>query len=262
MKPGKVELYIHEVLESKGSMLFSLIDPLDYDSLDVAVKTAKATSDGGADIVLIGGSTGAQGEILDEASKRIKEAIDVPLILFPGNIGTITRHTDAIYFMSLMNARNPYWMTQAQALSAPIVQAYSVEPLPIGYIVVYPGGTAGWIGDANFVPREKPKIAASLALAGEYLGNRFILTDTGSNPKLQNSGPIPKEMIAAVKKSISIPYIVGGGITDTADLRAAYAAGADIVQIGTAFETPAMAGKRAQAFSRIAREEGAKKLKG
>ncbi|MDE1868345.1 MAG: geranylgeranylglyceryl/heptaprenylglyceryl phosphate synthase [Candidatus Micrarchaeota archaeon] len=260
MKKGKVELYIHEILESKGAMLFSLIDPVDYKSPEDAVKTAKLAADGGADVVLLGGSTEAQGEILDNVALGIKEEIDVPLILFPGNIASISKHADAIYFMSMLNARNPYWIIQAQMLSAPTVRRFNIEPLPVGYIVVHPGGTVGWVGDANSVPREKPKIAASLAMAGEYLGNRFIITDTGSNPRLQNSGPIPKEMIRMVKSAISVPYIVGGGIITAQELRDAYSSGADIVQIGTAFED-GKTQKKMSEFAKVVKEEGHKKLK-
>ncbi len=264
MKKGKVELYIHETLESKGAMLFSLIDPMDYKSNEVAVKTAKAVVDGGVDIVLLGGSTGVQGELLDVTAKMIKEQIDVPLVLFPGNIATVTKNADAIYFMSVLNARNTYWITQAQALAAPIIKASNVEPLPVGYILIHPGGTAGWVGDANLVPREKPKIAAALALAGEYLGNRFIITDTGSNPKLQGSGPIPKEMIRAVRSQITVPFIVSGGVNTPKSLRDAYQSGADAVHVGTAFENNSTdhALKVAKSFSAITREEGLKKLKG
>jgi phosphoglycerol geranylgeranyltransferase len=261
MKMGKTELYINEVLSTKGAMFFSVIDPVDYPSNADAIKTAKAVSNGGADAILLGGSTGAQGELLDDTAKEIKEEIDVPLIVFPGNIATITKHADAIYFMSLLNARNPYWITHAQMLSAPIIRSMSIEPLPVGYIVVYPGGTVGWVGDVNFVPREKPKIAAALALAGEYLGNRIILTDAGSNPRLQNSGPIPKEMIRAVKSVITVPYIVAGGVATEKDLADAYSSGADIVQIGTAFENAQNASKKARLFSAVAKEEGRKKLR-
>ena len=208
-----------------------------------------------------GGSTGAQGELLDHVSKSIKESVDVPLILFPGNIATITRYADAIYFMSLLNARNPYWITQAQMLSAPVIKHHKIEPLPVGYIVIQPGGTVGWVGDVNFVPREKPKIAASLALAGQYIGSRFIVTDTGSNPQAQGSGPVPLEMIKAVKEAIDVPYIVAGGVTDLTYMRKAYAAGADVLQVGTAFENSKDALKIARSFSKIAKEEGAKKLK-
>jgi len=59
----------------------------------------------------------------------------------PGNIATITRYADAIYFMSLLNARNPYWIIQAQMLAAPIIKHLKLETLPVGYIVVAPGGT-------------------------------------------------------------------------------------------------------------------------
>jgi len=79
------------------------------------------------------------------------------------------------YFMSLLNARNPYWIIQAQMLAAPIIKHLKLETLPVGYIVVAPGGTVGWVGDVNLVPREKPKIAAALAEAGEMLGNDLLL---------------------------------------------------------------------------------------
>jgi len=261
MKIGKVELYIHEMLERKGAMLFSLIDPVDYKTDEMAVKTAKQLAQGGADVVLLGGSTGAQGEMLDHVAKSIKDAIDVPVVLFPGNIATVTRHADAIYFMSLLNARNPYWITQAQMLAAPVIRGFNIEPLPVGYIIVHPGGTVGWVGDANFVPREKPRIAAALAMAGEFLGNRFIITDTGSNPRLQGFGPVPNDMINAVKAVTTVPYIVAGGIMTTDELASVYSSGGDIVQIGTAFEDPAKAYKRVLAFSKVTREQGLKKKK-
>jgi phosphoglycerol geranylgeranyltransferase len=261
MKKGKVENYIHEILESKGAMLFTLIDPMDYKTPELAIKTARGAADAGADALVIGGSTGAQGELLDMVADEIKKAIEVPLILFPGNIATITKHADAIYFMSLLNARNPYWITQAQMLSAPVIRSSGIEPLPTGYIVVSPGGTVGWVGDANLVPREKPTVAAGLALAGQYLGNRFIITDTGSNPMAQNSGPIPAEMIRAVKSIAEVPYIVAGGITNVKQLQEAYRSGADIVQVGTALQGGKSASKTAQSFIKVTREEGARRVR-
>jgi phosphoglycerol geranylgeranyltransferase len=111
------------------------------------------------------------------------------------------------------------------------------------------------------VPREKPKIAAALAMAGEFLGNRIIITDTGSNPRLQNSGPVPKAMIHAVKSVITSPYVVAGGIMSEKELRDVYSSGGDIAQIGTAFEDPASALRKVKLFSKIAKEEGHKKIK-
>ena len=261
MKNGKVEIYINEMLGTNGALLFTLIDPEDYKSEESAIKTAKACINGGADAILIGGSIGVQGELLDSVAKNIKDISDIPVILFPGNIGNVTAYSDAIYFMSLLNARNPYWITQAQTLSAPVIKKLGIEPLPVGYIVVHPGGTVGWVGDANFVPREKPKLAAALAIAGEFLGNRFILTDAGSNPQLQHEGPVPSEMIRMVKSVISVPYIVAGGIATITDLKNTLKSGGDIAQVGTAFENPDKAYKKAKLFSKTVKEEGLKKLK-
>ena len=264
MKIGKVERYINETLETKGAMLFSLIDPMDYDKPEDAVGVASESARGGADVVLVGGSMGVQGKELDDITATIKEKIDVPLVLFPGNMATITKYADAIYFQTLLNSRNSYWHSQAQMLVAPLIRHLGIEPLPVGYILVEPGGTAGWVGDANLIPKEKPKIAAALALTGQYFGSRLIVTDTGSNPRLQGGGPIPADMIRAVRQAIDVPYVVGGGIVSEQELRTAYKNGADAVQIGTAFEngSTSSAYKKALLFSRIAKEEGARKRKG
>ncbi len=230
---GKVERYIHEELAAKKGLLFALIDPLDYKSLEDAVKTAKNADEGGADIILIGGSTGVQGEVLDGVAKAVKQSVSSPVVLFPGNIGTLTKYADAVYFMSMLNSRNTYWISEAQVLAAPMVRHYGIEPLPVAYVVVDPGGTVGWVGDAKRIPRNKPKIAAAFAMAAECMGFRFFITDAGSNPE---DGPIPLDMVSAVKASLTIPYIAAGGIRTPEQAKTVMKAGADIIQVGTAFE--------------------------
>jgi phosphoglycerol geranylgeranyltransferase len=230
---GKVERYIHEELAVRKGLLFALIDPLDYKSPEEAIRTARNADEGGADIILIGGSTGVQGEVLDSVAKAIKQAVSKPVVLFPGNIGTLTKYADAVYFMSMLNSRNTYWISEAQVLAAPMVKHFGIEPLPVAYVVVDPGGTVGWVGDAKRIPREKPKIAAAFGMAAECMGFRFFITDAGSNPE---TGHIPLEMVSAVRSSISIPYIAAGGIRTPEQARNVIKAGADIIQVGTAFE--------------------------
>lgn len=230
---GKIERYILESIEKKGGLLFTVIDPMDYPSLKEAVANAKNASEAGTDAILIGGSTGVQGEILDIVTKEIKSQVNVPVILFPGNIGTVTKYADAVYFMSMLNSRNPYWISGAQMLAAPMVKQYGVEPLSTGYIVIEPGGTVGYVGEANKIPRDKPMLAAALALGAQFMGFRMIITDAGSNPK---DGHIPLEMVGAVSKFINVPYIVAGGVRTPEQARNVIAAGADAIQVGTAFE--------------------------
>lgn len=230
---GKIEKYIIDELSRNKALFFALIDPLDYTDMKDAVKTAKNADEAGADVILIGGSTGVQGSILDETAKNIKENVSKPVVLFPGNIGTLTKYADAVYFMSMLNSRNPYWISQAHMLAAPMIKQYNVEPLSVGYLVVEPGGTVGYVGDARLIPRNRPKIAAASALAAQYMGFKFVITDAGSNPK---TGHIPLDMVKAVSSTIDIPYIVAGGIRTPEEAKSVIKAGADIIQVGTALE--------------------------
>jgi phosphoglycerol geranylgeranyltransferase len=254
---GKIEKYINDEIGKRGGLLFALIDPVDHPTPQKAIAAGLLSCEGGADIVLVGGSMGAQGELLDAVVRGIKDKASVPVVLFPGNIATISKHADALYFMSLLNSRNPYWISQAQMLAAPLVKKMGVEPLPVGYVVVEPGGTVGWVGDVNLVPRGKPQIAAALALAGQYMGCRFIITDAGSNPK---EGMIPAEMIKAVSSVVDVPYIVAGGVRTPADAALAIKCGADAVQVGTALESGGDLKRKVSEMVKAIREEGRKKV--
>lgn len=229
---GRVEKYILEKLEKNKALLFTLIDPDDH-SLDNAVITARNANEAGTDLVLIGGSTLSSQEHLDQVAKQIKEAINVPLVLFPGNISWLTRYADATYYMSLLNSRNPYWISGAQAKAAPFLGKLGIEPISVAYLVVEPGGTVGKVAEVDLIKRNDPQKAAAAALAAQYMGFHFVITDTGSNPK---EGHVPLEMIKAVSSSIDIPYIVAGGVRTPEQAKNVIKAGADAIQVGTAFE--------------------------
>lgn len=230
LKLGRVESYIHEKLE-KEKLHFVLLDPDDV-SPEEASKIARMCEEVGVDAIMVGGSTGAEGEVLDEVVRAIKEGSSLPVILFPGSHGGITKYADAIFFMSLLNSRNPFFITGAQALGAFTVKRYGIEPIPMAYLIIEPGETVGWVGDAKPIPRHKPKIAAAYALAGQYLGMRLVYLEAGSGaPK-----HVPNEMIRVVKSVIDVPLIVGGGIRTYEDAREVAQSGADIIVTGTAIE--------------------------
>jgi len=257
MKLGKVEVYIREKIKKDGGILSVIIDPCDYPSPQQAIETGLTAAVAGADIIAVGGSIGAQGKLLNEVTKAIKEKVKVPVVLFPGNIATVSPFADAIYFMSLLNSRNPYWISQVQTLSAPLVKQMKIEPLPMGYILVEPGETAGWVGDANLVPRNKPKIAAALALAGQFSGKRIIFTDAGSAA----FAPVPIEIVIQVRKAIEIPYLVGGGVKTPAQAGQIIKAGADWIQIGTVAEKTKNVKKLISQFVKEIKQKGRAKKK-
>ncbi len=252
---GKVAKYIREKREQEGALFFSLIDPLDHPDMDTAISRAAETAEAGADIVLVGGSVGAQGDLLDGVVKGIKSKVSVPVVIFPGNISTLSKHADALYFMSMLNSRQPYWITLAQTLAAPTVKAMGLEPLPVGYIVVEPGGTVGWVGDANKIPRNKPAIAAAMALGGEYMGARYIITDVGSAAPEH----VPLPMIKAVRAATSSLYVVAGGIKTEKQVKDVIDAGADAIHVGTAVETAADVKKEIGKLVKACKQAGKKR---
>ncbi len=255
MKNGKVEKYLIEKRNEQGCYLMSLIDPPDQTPQE-AGKMAREAQEGGSDIILVGGSASAQGDILDQTIMNIKESCSLPVLLFPGNIGTTSKHADAIYFMSMMNSRNPYWISQAQVLGSVIVKKMGIEAIPTAYLVVEPGQAVGYIGDANLLPRNKPYIAAQYALASEMLGMRVIITDSGSGAP---SPPDPS-FIAAVRKAISPEtlYHYAGGVRTPEQAAGLVKAGANGVHVGTAFENLKDMKSRVKQFSDAMKSEGKK----
>jgi phosphoglycerol geranylgeranyltransferase len=225
----KVENYIRESLKDH-KMHLTLLDP-EEQSPEEAVAIALAAVSGGTDGIMLGGSTTDSGE-LDATAKALKENVDVPIILFPGNISGVSKHADAIFFMSLLNSTNPYWITGAQALGAPIIKKMGIETISMGYLVVEPGGTVGWVGDAKLIPRIKPDIAAAYAMASEFMGMKLLYLEAGSGADHH----IPEKMIQMVKKTTETIVIVGGGIRTGEDAANVAKAGADIIVTGTVVE--------------------------
>jgi phosphoglycerol geranylgeranyltransferase len=168
--------------------------------------------------------------------KAVKRTVKIPIILFPNNVTGISRYADAIWFMSLLNSVDPYFLMGAQILGAPLVKKFGIEPIPLGYLIAGEGGTAGVVGKAIPIPYNKPELAAAHALAGQYLGMRFIYLEAGSGAK----NPVPPDMIRVVRHYVDIPMIVGGGIRSREQALAAASAGADIIVTGNVVEESGM----------------------
>lgn len=228
---GKVELLLTSAA-ARGAGHLTLIDP-DSQSPEEAARMARAATEGGTDAIMVGGSVGAAGVLLHETVKKIKEQTDLPVILFPSSVAGLCENADAVFFMSLLNSRSPAYIVENQALGAPIVLRYGLEPLPMAYIIIEPGGTVGYVGDARLIPRRKPELAAAYALAAKYMGMRLVYLEAGSGA----DSPVPAEMVALVKKLIGdVLLIVGGGIRNGAAAAELVAAGADLIVTGTAVE--------------------------
>jgi len=228
---GPIEKRLSEKIASEGSIHITLIDPEKVTPPQASRIAVKAKASGTA-AIMVGGSTFVSAGHLDDVVKIIRRTVKIPVILFPNNVTGISRYAHAIWFMSLLNSVDPYFLMGAQVLGAPLVKRYGLEPIPLGYIVVGEGGSVGVVGKAVPVPYDKPELAAAHALAGQYLGMRFVYLEAGSGARV----PVPQEMIRMVKRSIDVPLIVGGGIRSRAQALASASAGADIIVTGNVVE--------------------------
>jgi len=210
---------------------FSLIDP-DKQLPKIAGPMAKIAEQSGSSAIMVGGSTLTSQKQVDETVKAIKDHSNLPVILFPSGAKFLSKHADAVFFMSLLNSRNLSYVIREHVKGAHFVKLSGIEPISMGYVIVEPGMTAGKIGEVDLVKRNDIDGAVGYGLSAQYLGMNFFYLEAGSGA----TAPVPDKMIKAVKQNIDIPLIVGGGIRDVKTAKKKALAGADIIVTGTTLE--------------------------
>ncbi|MGQ9561590.1 MAG: geranylgeranylglyceryl/heptaprenylglyceryl phosphate synthase [Candidatus Oleimicrobiaceae bacterium] len=224
--------YLMATRERRGAGYLVLFDP-DKEEVVKAAARAELCQEAGVDALLVGGSlllTPAFEHLLAELKKRLH----IPLIIFPGGVRQVSPHADAILFMSLVSGRNPEHLIGDQVVAAPLVKACGLEPIPTAYMLIESGQTtsAEYMSNTRPIPRHKPDIAAATALAAEFLGMKLIYLEAGSGA----AHSVPPEMIKAVSSYVTLPVVVGGGITSPQEARAKVDAGASFVVTGNVLE--------------------------
>jgi len=207
---------------------FTLIDPDKQKNIEEVVRIA---DNSGTDAFMVGGSSSTVILKLDDTIRKIKEISKKPVILFPSSHAGISRYADAIFFMSLLNSRNTSYLIEEQVKGAPLVKAYNIEAIPMAYLIFESGNTCAsqFVSDAKLLPNEKPEFAVAYSLAAQYLGMKLVYLEAGSGAKI----PVSNKVIAAVKRNVEIPVIVGGGLRSKEMIREKLSAGADIIVTGT-----------------------------
>ena len=209
-----------------------LIDP-DKVTPESLIRTIDLSVKSGVDYFFLGGSL-LVNDTINECIDVIKSSCDIPVIIFPGSAMQINAKADAIFFLSLISGRNPDLLIGQHVVAAPILKSSHLEVIATGYIIVDGGNitTVSYISNTSPVPAHKDDIAMCTAMAGEMLGLKVIYMDAGSGA----AQPIRESMVAAVAENISIPIIVGGGITTPERASSICRAGADIIVVGNAVE--------------------------
>ena len=187
----------------------------------------------GADAILVGGSL-MMDDLFEERIARVKAESNLPVILFPGGVGQVTKHVDAMLFMSLLSGRNAQYLIGEQVRAAPLVKQYGLETIPTGYLL-FSGGkptTVELMSNSQPLPMERADLAISHCLAAQYLGMAVVYLEAGSGAERS----IPEATIAAIASQLDIPLIVGGGIRTPEAAAAKVQAGAKFIVTGTILE--------------------------
>ena len=187
----------------------------------------------GVDFFFVGGSL-ITDDGLDWVVRMLRAESSLPVILFPGSNLHIHQQAHAILFLSLISGRNPELLIGQHVVAAPILKKSRLEVISTGYMLVGSGiqTTAAYISNTLPIPNDKPSVAACTAMAGELLGLRLMYLDAGSGAP----EPVSPKLIGAVRRSVEVPLIVGGGIRSGTAAKQALQAGADVVVVGNGIE--------------------------
>ena len=231
MQSNSVLDYLLKIPTKHKAGYLVLIDPDRYET-DDCIRLARQAEEAGVDALLLGGSF-LTGE-LNPIAEVLHQEISIPLILFPGDSMHVSRHVDAILYLSLISGRNANFLIGEQVKAAPLIRRYGIEAISTGYMLIDGGcqTSVGFMSGTSPLPRDKFDIAWAHALAAEYLGMKLIYLEAGSGANL----PVPDGMISTIQEQISLPIVVGGGIKTPEIAAATVNAGANFIVTGTVVE--------------------------
>lgn len=232
--PQRIENVLTRLKSRREALHFTLIDP-DRQDPKRAAAMARTCSVFGTDAFMVGGSSPFSSRLLDGTLKAVRRNTDRPVIIFPNSADSVSRHADGIYCLSLLNSRDFHFFIGEQVRAAAAIKRTRLFPISLAYIVV--GTSRNPTSIEKRVPLDPIgvrdiKKARDYALAAEYLGMSCVYLEAGSGA----DRPVPPAMIRAVRRAVSVPLIVGGGIRDARQAGRTAEAGADAVVTGTIVE--------------------------
>lgn len=234
MRSGRIGQKIDYFHLSGKKSVALLLDP-DKDSSGGILKgIAETATVYNPDFIFVGGSLVSTAKVVSCVDLAKSLTKHIPIVLFPGSAMQLAGNADAVLFLSLISGRNPDLLIGQHVLAAPSLGRSRMEVLPTGYMLVDSGEitSVNYISQTLPLPHNKPDLAVATAMAGTFLGLRYLYLDAGSGAKR----PVPPKIIAAVKENIQCPLIVGGGIDTASKAKTAWESGADMIVLGNGVE--------------------------
>lgn len=223
---------VFERLTRNSPGLLVLLDPGRTDPPEAA-RVARAAQEAGAAGLLIGSSFDG-AEHTGVVAEAVRQVSTLPLLLFPGCAAQLTPVVDAVLLLSLVSGRNAQYLIEEHVRAVPFFARHALEAISTAYILVDGGCVTAVesVSQTRPLPADKPEIAAAHAVAAQMIGMSAVYLDAGSGAAC----PVHPSIIRAVRQAVALPLIAGGGLRTPEQVRAARAAGADLVVVGTAVE--------------------------
>lgn len=214
------------ITQTKNAKLVVLIDPDKFnpDLIKLCDKSKVA-------FFLVGGSE-LKKKNLSQVISSVKKISKKSVILFPGNETQISKNADGMLLLSLISGRNPDYLIGKHVKAAKTILRSKIETWSTGYILINGSKISTTQRVTKTQALKNLDEIVNTSIAGELLGLKAIYLEAGSGAKEE----VNTKIIKAVKKQISLPLFVGGGINSYLKAKKAVEAGANFVVVGNALE--------------------------
>lgn len=219
-----------DILSRKGQIAI-LIDPDKFDFSKKAEFVQKVKM-ANVDYLFVGGSTVVKKD-LEEVVLFLKKEVDLPVVLFPGDVHQYDEKADALLYLSLLSGRNPDYLIGQHVRTAREIAQTDLEIIPTAYLLIDGGNSSAvaYVSQTTPLPQNQIHLIENTVIAGILQGKSLVYLDAGSGAK----NVVSTSIIERVAQ-YEIPVIVGGGIRTIEQITAAKHAGANVIVIGNHIE--------------------------
>lgn len=224
----KFSALINNILTAKQPLLAVLIDPDKFNPELISIANNCNVA-----CFLVGGSQLKKGNIKKTVS-AIKKISSVPVVLFPGDERQLCANADGLFLPALLSGRNPDYLIGKQILMAPRIRKMKLQHVSMAYLLINGQRVSSTQKITKTTPysiKNKTQIIHT-ALAAQQLGYKLLYLEAGSGAKLQ----VPAKLITEIKKQVTMPLLVGGGINSAQKVKKIISSGANMIVVGNALE--------------------------
>ena len=220
--------FIKKLNSNRTPLLAVLIDPDKFNKELIIIANKTKVS-----CFLVGGSKLHNSDIT-KTVKTIKKLSKIPVILFPGDKTQLCKHADGLLLLSLVSGNNPDYLIGKHIKAAPVIKKTALPHLPTAYILIDGGkiSTTQQVTKTEPINSKNETLIINTCIASQQLGFKAIYLEAGSGANYS----ISAKLIKKIKKQISIPIIVGGGISTSKKTKQLINSGANMLVIGNILE--------------------------